>query len=187
MVTEPSNFDWLTLFAIFAGPIFAVIATRIIDSRRERRERRLGLFKTLMRTRGARLNQDHVGALNLIEIEYYKEQRVLTALEKYMQHLNDRRSNQTHTDVEIWLKNSDHLFTKLMYEVAKSLGYEIEQLQILTGGYSPQGWAEVEERGANIQKKLLAFLNGEIPLPIRGTVSGSTNFEVPPNFPPPPA
>jgi len=183
-------FDWLTLVAIFMGPVLAVFVTRWVDQRRENRSRRLDLFKTLMRTRSARLNPEHVGALNLIEIEYYKDKRVLGALESYFKHLNDVRP-----DADKWLVKADNLLTKLLYEVAKSLGYEIEQLQILTGGYAPSGWQEVEQRQTDTQRMLLSLLKGDIALTVRPHVgAANTNtsaaapqgFEVPPGYPPPP-
>ena len=107
-----SILEWLTLFAVFFGPIAAVYVTRFIDASRENRQRRLELFKTLMKTRGTRLHYEHVGALNLVEIEFYKEQRVLEALERYFQHLNDAVTPNN------WQQKSNHLFTKLLSEMA---------------------------------------------------------------------
>ena len=183
-------FDWLTLAALIIAPIAsaigAVVVTRFTDARTARKKRRLDVFKVLMRTRSTRLNSDHVGALNLIEIEFYKEQKVLDALERYFQHLNNRNSA-----ADGWLQTSEHLFTKLLSEMARSLGYQIEQLQILTGGYAPQGWIESENRQTEIQRKTLALLEGKISLPI--TAGSNTSpaapavFTPPPGFPPPPA
>lgn len=188
METQKNMLEWLTLFAVFFGPIAAVYVTRYVDAIREKQSRRLDIFKTLMKTRGTRLNYEHVGALNLVEIEYYKEPRVLDALERYFQHLNDAASPNN------WHQKSNHLFTKLLSEMARSLGYEIEQLQILTGGYAPQGWEDNERRQTVLQEKLIAFLDGKISLPIQAaqintgsTANSSPRFVVPPGFPPPPA
>ncbi len=180
-------FDIISLVAIILGPILAVFVTRLVDRKREKRARRLEIFKTLMRTRGARLNPEHVGALNLIEIEYYKEKRVLNALEIYFQHLNESRP-VTDTEVDKWAKASDHLLTKLLYKMAKSLGYEIEQLQILTGSYSPRGWEENEFRQTRIQERLISVLSGESPLFVRDISRNNPaqKVSVPPGFPAPP-
>jgi len=65
-----TNGEWINLAAILLGPILAVLVTRFIDSRRETQSRRMEIFKTLMRTRRTPTYADHVGALNLIEVEY---------------------------------------------------------------------------------------------------------------------
>lgn len=180
-------FEWITLSAVLLGPILAVLVTRFIDKKREQRANRLAIFKVLMRTRGTRLNPEHVGALNLVEIEFYKEQKVSDALQKYFDHLNGKVD-------ERWLKVSDHLFTKLLSEMAKSLGYKIEQLQILTGGYAPQGWANNETLQAKIQTRLVDLLEGRCGFPVipyvatgdTQTVSSPVNTTVPTGFPPRP-
>jgi hypothetical protein len=47
----------------------------------------MDVFRTLMRTRRMRLNPDHVGALNLVEIEFYRQADVIAAWETYWEHL----------------------------------------------------------------------------------------------------
>ena len=192
---------WITLAAVFFGPIFAVFVTRFIDVKREKKMNRLTVFKTLMSTRGTRLNREHVGALNLVEIEFYNEEKVSNVLQKYLDHLNGATDSK---NSELWLRTSDHLFVKLLSEMAKSLGYGIEQLQILTGGYAPQGWANDENRHALLQKMLIDLLGRKIALPITTDVvvpstsqGGARNDDVlpqtvkcvvpPPGFPPIPS
>jgi hypothetical protein len=173
--------DGLTIAALVLGPLLAVGATRLVDGWREKRNKRTELFKILMRTRGVRLSPEHVGALNLVEIEFYKEQKVLDALEKYFQHLNDDSAKPN------WAQKSVHLFTKLLSEMARSLGYEIEQLQILTGGYAPQGWETTETRQTKIQEKLLALLEGKSSLPVvSANISAPSTSQITPGFPPSP-
>jgi hypothetical protein len=190
----PKLMEVLTLVALLLGPILAIWVTREVDKRRERHSKRIEIFKILMRTRSTRLHPDHVGALNLVEIEFYKEQKVQLALEKYFQHLNDRAAIAAGT----WNQNYDHLFTKLLSAIASSLGYQIEQLQILTGGYAPQGWEAAEKRGMDLQDKLIALLDGKLSLPVRHApvpIQEATNANaqttqaglvVPHGFPPPP-
>lgn len=94
--------DWVTIAAIILGPILAVQAQKILEGRREKRTRRLDLFRTLMKTRAERISRDHVQALNMIDIEFYgrrifgrrfqikKEKRVTNAWKTYNDHLNQR-------------------------------------------------------------------------------------------------
>lgn len=43
--------DWLMILAVLLGPIIAVRLTRYLDTKKEERERKLSVFKTLMATR----------------------------------------------------------------------------------------------------------------------------------------
>ena len=60
----------LTILAVILGPILAVQAQKAIERWRERRNRKLWVFKTLMATRGSRLSPNHVQALNMIDLEF---------------------------------------------------------------------------------------------------------------------
>src|ERR1700683_4667288 len=76
-----------TIIAVIAGPILAVLVTRYVDERRIKQTRRMNVFRTLMRTRKMRLSADHVGAINLVEIEFQGEQQVLVRWKEYWNHL----------------------------------------------------------------------------------------------------
>src|SRR5690606_22516710 len=80
--------DIATISAILLGPIFAVIVTRIQDKRREMRDRRVEILRSLLRTRQIRLSPDHVAALNLIELEFYGRKKVIDAHREYIKHLS---------------------------------------------------------------------------------------------------
>ena len=71
--------EWLTIAAIILGPILAVQAQKWIERKSTRKERRLALFKALMSTRATRLSPLHVEALNMIDIEYYDNQKIVDA------------------------------------------------------------------------------------------------------------
>ena len=45
--------EWITVAAIICGPILAVQAQKWIETAREKRNRRLNVFKRLMATRAA--------------------------------------------------------------------------------------------------------------------------------------
>lgn len=76
----------LTVIALIGGPIMAVLMTRYLDDVRTYKSRRMDVFRTLMRTRRTPLYPDHIGALNLVEIEYADEPAVLTAWKKLFTH-----------------------------------------------------------------------------------------------------
>lgn len=50
--------------------------------------------------------------------------------------------------------------------MAKALGFEIEQLEIFEGGYTPQGWADIELEQTIIRRFAAQVALGERALPI---------------------
>lgn len=138
----------LTTIAIVAGPILAVLAADFVAERRKAHDRRMYVFRTLMQTRRNRLSFEHVGALNLVEIEFNKDQRVLDAfgsLLKYFEEDTPRREGET--DEAFFRRKDDihsNLLTKLLDEMSKRLGYRHSQLEILRGGYSPIAHGDIE-------------------------------------------
>jgi hypothetical protein len=59
-----------TIVAIIRGPIIALRIQRELDEEREKKTRKLWIFKTLMAYRATRLSPHFVQALNLIDIEF---------------------------------------------------------------------------------------------------------------------
>ena len=74
---------WAVVLATFAGPIIAIVVSLLLTARTERRSqlrnRRFWVFRTLLATRGQAITQEHVSALNLIEIDYHGIATVMTA------------------------------------------------------------------------------------------------------------
>lgn len=160
---NPSSeiFGWAILGATFLGPIFAVLVTRYIDWKRESKNRRLYIFRTLMATRRAQLTTEHVTALNLIEVDFHGEQQILKAWKEYFENLrvDVRDANKT----ERAYAERPALLTKLLREIAKVMHYPIEQLDIMEGGYAPQAVADNFLR----QTAALDVLSGKRPLLVK--------------------
>jgi hypothetical protein len=60
-----STNEILTIVALIAGPIMAVLITRHLDDQRMYKARHMDVFRTLMRTRRAVLSSDHIGAAHV--------------------------------------------------------------------------------------------------------------------------
>jgi hypothetical protein len=177
---------WLalaTIAAILIGPIAAVMVTRYIDGKRTEQQRRMDVFRTLMRTRRLQLSPDHVGALNLVEIEFHGEKDVLSAWRDYLTHLaRPHSAHQTPAQQAALTRERDGLLTKLLHAIARSLKFHIEQLEIFEGGYTPQGWADDELQLRALRYFMLEVLRGNSPIP----VTLSTGRAPADLFPPPP-
>lgn len=160
--------ELLTILALIAGPILAVLVTRIIDRYRMKRDRRLDVFRTLMCTRRTPVSPDHVRALNLVEIEFQSVPPVLDAWEQLFRRFTDRGSRHRDEEIHDGLSDDeklarndrynqrnrqeeDQLLAKLLHAMAKELGYKIEQIDILSRGYYPQGLTDIDVQQSAIR------------------------------------
>lgn len=168
--------DWLTLLAVLLSPLLAVQVTAFIERRRQSRERRLNIFRTLMGTRATGLSPDHVQALNMIDIEFYwkgkwkiysdhKAEEVLRAWRIYLDHLSDKKSFTE----ESWAEKRIDLFIELLHKMAVSLGYDFDKVHIKRTSYFPQSYGDMEDDQHIIRKGLVALMKGEISLPLKVT------------------
>src|SRR5260370_36866604 len=64
--------EWITIVAILAGPIFAVITQLTWQRWKEIRDQKRWIFNTLMSLRAMPLSPDYVKALNMIDVVFYK-------------------------------------------------------------------------------------------------------------------
>lgn len=127
--------------AAISGPGIAVWITRMSDVRKEFRARRMDIFRTLMQTRLMPIDFRHVGALNLIEIEFVNDTQVINAWRAYLNKLGEHVPPDVNNESEISiLDQRKTLLTKLISEISKVLKFKVEQLDILEGNYIPQGW-----------------------------------------------
>jgi hypothetical protein len=162
--------ELLTLIALVAGPISAIFITRHLDDKRQYAARRMDVFRTLMRTRRTVLHPDHIGALNLVEIEYARDPAVLTAWKALFTNFGSSqgRLEAERTDGITDKREIERqaLLTKLLHAMATSLGLKIEQLEIFEGGYTPQFWGNVESDQEVIRKFVVDLAHARAVVPI---------------------
>jgi len=165
------------VIATLLGPVLAVLVTRYVDDVRRQRDRRTDIFRALMGSRRAILSPDRVKALNMVEIEFHGIAPVEQAHRRVMENIN-----LLHPLPDNWSENQRKLITKLLSEMATFLGYKLEQLDVLDGGYYPQGYVDIELEQQAVRQALVEVLSGKRPLLI------SPAAPAPPSpFPPPPA
>jgi hypothetical protein len=163
-MNEKTLFDYVSLAAIFLGPVIGVLMTLHLEHRRQKHQRRWEIFKTLMRTRNIRLSQDHVAALNLVEIEFHDNPKVISAWKTYRVAMNPQPGDERNMEGVATRRNN--ALAKLLDAVAKVLKIKIEQIDILEGNYIPQGWHDEEEQNHLIKAQLVKVLQGQSALPI---------------------
>lgn len=166
--------DWLMITAVFLGPIVAVRLTRFLDERREIRERKLEIFKTLMATRAYNVSWAHVEALNRIDLEFEKknsdERAVLDAWKAYHDLLgNDRLSP------EQWGTRRVDLLVELLHKMALVLDYDFDKTHIKNSSYAPKVHGDLEAQQDAIRRLTIELLEGRRALPIAPPTSPPSN------------
>lgn len=152
---------WSVVAATFLGPIMAVIITLSYTYWRERSyekyNRRLSVFRTLMSTRGVGVSPDHVNALNLVEVDFYGCKKVQDEWKSYKSHLlNNRVPEDDH-----WREERERLLSKLLFEMAEMLKFNISAIEIYKGGYYPSGWQYREFLYSNALKYITELKEGK--------------------------
>ena len=172
-----------TLAAIALGPIIAVIVTRVHDRIAEKRRRRLDVFRNLMQTRGVRLDPVHVAALNVVEIEFYKDKDVRDAFQSYIQHLSAPMPDVAEQDR--FLEQRSDLFTDLLFKIGSSVGFSFDKRDLERRGYAPQGWNSDQNMQRRNAEMLGQLLSGQSALPITYFTGEQSPYPEPPMTEPP--
>lgn len=153
----------ISILAILAGPIFAVQAQVWLERRREARNRKLWIFKTLMSYRATNLAPIFVQSLNLIDVEFNgdndKKKTVRTAWKVLLDHFSDLPQNSAALTAT--------LTANLLLAMGKCLGYgDFDEVNIKKGAYYPQGLGNVEQEQHALRREVLELLDGKRRLPV---------------------
>jgi hypothetical protein len=118
-----------------------------------------------MRTRRLRLDPEHVGALNLVDLEFYGRSKVIAALGRYMDHLGSPMPT-TDDGHERFFEQREDLLVKLLHEMGKDLGFQYDKHDLKKLAYGPIGWATEQETQRQNMTYFNELLAGKRALPI---------------------
>ena len=150
--------DLITVIALVAGPIVAVIITRYNDQTKAKKDRQLMTFRSLMQNRSDPLSKEFVAALNLIEVDFNEYLSIKNAWKELFDALHpkikpEKPEEQQTQKFLLWT-----LTTKLLHEIGKCLHIEIEQLDVMQRIYAPQGWLDEKNRREFILNNINSIL-----------------------------
>lgn len=146
--------DWLTIIAIILGPILALFAQRALDSLRETRKRRVGLFFTLLTTRASPLAQAHVQALNSIDVVFIKDKDrpIREAWQRVREQMN---LDPARPD---WSERLHDLKCDLLQVMGGALGFDFGVNYLKREGYLPRHYTDLEQDQLIIRERLVKVL-----------------------------
>lgn len=153
------------ILAVLLAPLVAVQVQKWLEHFREVQERKTRIFKTLMATRATVLSQDHVQALNLIDLEFQekKYKKVRDCWKVYLDHLGNFPKDDEKA-MPLWSdKKADYLADMLM-EMGRMLGYEYDSVHIKKGIYLPEGHSQLENELSLLRRGMIRLLFGDASL-----------------------
>ena len=154
---------WLIIAAVILGPILALWAQRYSERRREKRARKLWLFRELMATRSNRLSGRHVEALNHIDLEFdpkkKEDAQVLTAWKMYIDVLSYTPQDDAQRAARF--EKRDECFVDLIWKIGQHLGFSFGKVAIKRDTYSPIAHGELEYDQKLIRKGIVELLAGK--------------------------
>ena len=159
--------EFLVLIAILIGPFLGIWANDKLGERKQAKERKLDIFKTLMATRATPLSPEYVRALNRIDMEFVggKDDKVQRAWNALLTHFGEgpnppnlpatdaseverKKHEKEYQTFEIafvqWSKDTDDLRTKLLKEMGARLGYDFDDVHIRKAAYNPKLHGDIE-------------------------------------------
>jgi hypothetical protein len=154
-------FSIITIVAIIIGPILAVQAETYLSRRREQRERRLQVFKTLMLTRKIPLSPNRIDALNLIDIYFDKDDEVTKGWRAYFDTLNNVYKEGISDDETKRLNDkSEEKFIDLLDAMSKAVGYKkFDKTYLKNAVYFPQAYSGYVEGQIDANKNIGLMMN----------------------------
>jgi hypothetical protein len=168
--------DWLIIAATVFGPILAVQAQKWVERATESRRRRRWIFETILANRATRLADEHIKALNLIDLEFRtrvipskKDRAVVSAWQDLFGELT-RGLKEGETDpvlVNAWVGRCNDFYVKLEATMAKALGFHFTDEELRRGIYYPRGHNEREQAQLTILHNLKRLLAGEAAINMR--------------------
>ncbi len=163
--------DWLVITAIIIAPILAVQIQKFIETKKELKERKMKIFRTLMSTRATPISPLHVEALNTIDIVYNKDKKIIDAwkllLDNFVNYPQDSNDPQYQVNLIACADKSKDMLIDLLAEMAESLNYDFDKVHLKRGAYIPQAHADFESEQNFIRKSLTDLFLGSKYIPIK--------------------
>lgn len=145
-------FTIINTVAIIVIPICAVFIGQWLQKKQNQRNDKIQIFKILMRDRFLGWTNESVYALNILDIVFAKDKKVIDQWKIY----KDRLTVENPTDTD--MKKIDIEKYKLLEVMAKSLNYDISW-ETIQNPYFPQGMVNnfmQQQTYQNMQTEVMA-------------------------------
>lgn len=165
-MTDASILWWtasLSGLAIIVAPITALWVQRRGDDARALRQRREQIFRALWVNRRRPFYLPRVDALNMIDVEFFGEPKVIDAWADLFAHYRDNHPGLSEEQIA---QEREDKFATLLYEISQVLGYEFGKTHIRDNIYRPQLHGKFDEIEMETRNRVLDLLRSDA-LPVR--------------------
>ena len=145
--------DYINIAAIILAPVVSVIVGQILQNRAKKRQDKMEIFKALMTSRVYGWTNASVYALNLIEVVFAKDKKVISQWKRYYDVLSVEKPDAAQR--EKMIKERD----ALLEVIAVSLGYKDNvTLRTIQNSYQPVGLADMLKKQERYQDNQLELM-----------------------------
>jgi len=175
---DPASWNWpaISIFiATFCGPIAAIQAQKYLERRQEQQRLKDGIFRALMATRFSRTSQEHVQALNSIDLTFGSKKsdgNVISAWNAYRDCLNTANPKEKDAEQRMNEKRYD-AFLDLLLNMSQALGYPFDRTHIKNSAYSPIAHGDIQRDQDTIRVGLAELVSGKRSLKVTNVEAGS--------------
>lgn len=153
----------LNVVAIIAAPITALWVQEKREGAKAQRQRRQTIFNALWVNRRRQFYLARVDALNMIDVEFFGEQRVQDAWQALFAHYCQEHPGLNNDQV---FREREELFATLLYEISQVLGYKFSRTHIRDNVYRPILHGKFDEMEVQTREALHQLLQSDA-LPVR--------------------
>ena len=107
---------------------------------------------------------EYFQALNLVEIEFYDDAGVEKARQEVFAQLNTQATPETAAK---WDEDRQEKTTRLLHRMGEALGFDLQQLDLLKGGYAPKWLTDMLTEQQEARSRLIEVLRGDKPIRVR--------------------
>lgn len=158
--------DWTAIAIVGAtltGPVVAVVITTAWQISDRRYQRKMEIFRAMMRYRRHHLSPEWVGSLNLVPVEFSKHKEVFESFNRLLDTYQDVGFLGTPEQVRRAGENAEVAASQLLLRMAATLKLNLHGLD-LRRAYAPQGWATDEDANRSLRNFATMLVSGKAPL-----------------------
>ena len=161
----------LSVAAIMTAPLTALYVQRKRDEEKASRDRRETIFKALWVNRRRQFWVARIDALNMVDIEFVGERKVLDAWQELRAHYFKQEHPGMNTDQVF--NEREELFASLVYEISQVLGYKFSRTNVRDNIYRPILHDKVDSIEMETRQLILDLLKSDA-LPVRFVNPGNS-------------
>ena len=167
MVSDSTTVIWWTAginaLAVLLAPAIALWAQRKGDRSKAAQDRKQLIFNTLWINRRRPFYIARVDALNMIDVEFYRNKSVRDAWQDLFAHYRDKHPGLNDEQI---MQQREELFATLLFEISKVLGYSLGRAEIRDNIYRPELHNTFDSIEFETRQRVLDLLKSDA-LPVR--------------------